>query len=176
MAHTLSPSLQPLRNLQKNCSDFFSQFYSKYQSKMDCRLGCSKCCYVDLSVFEAEAVAIIEWVIFLSAQEKQDLLTELSFPESPEQKNTLGKKSKACAFLRSGKCAIYEARPTICRTQGLPLQYKISDVKNQVQLAVDTCPLNFTEENSMPDRAEWLDLDRLNSLQSIAENFYQKIK
>jgi uncharacterized protein len=170
----LSSSLQPITNLQKNSSDFFTNFHTKHLNNMSCRLGCSKCCYVELTIFQAEAYAILEWVNFLSLDEKQNLLNELNVPESPEQKNTLGKINKPCAFLRNGKCAIYEVRPTICRTQGLPLQYKISDEKNQVQLAVDVCPLNFTEENSLPDRVEWLDLDRLNALQSIAENFFQK--
>jgi hypothetical protein len=33
---------------------------------------------------------------------------------------------------------------------------------------VDVCPLNFTTEHSLPLQAEWLDLDRLNALQSLA--------
>lgn len=174
MSHYLSSSLQPMMNLQKNSSNFFTNFHAKHLNNMSCRLGCSKCCYVELSIFQAEAYVILEWVNFLSLEEKQNFLNELRTSEQPKQKNTLGKISKPCAFLRNGKCTIYEIRPTICRTQGLPLQYKISDEKNQVQLAVDVCPLNFTEENSLPDRAEWLDLDRLNALQSIAENFFQK--
>ncbi len=167
-------TMQPIANLQKNSSDFFKNFFAKHLNHMSCRLGCSKCCYVELSIFQSEAYIILEWVNFLSSEEKQNFLNELNVPELQEQKNTLGKLNKPCAFLRNGKCTIYEVRPTICRTQGLPLQYKISDEKNQVQLAVDVCPLNFTEENSLPSRHEWLDLDRLNALQSIAENFFQK--
>ena len=174
MPKKISSSLQPITNLQINSSDFFANFHAKHLNNMSCRLGCSKCCFVDLSIYQSEAYVILEWVNFLSSEEKQNLLNELNVPESSEQKNTLGKKSKPCAFLRNGKCTIYEVRPTICRTQGLPLQYKISDEKNQVQLAVDVCPLNFTQEKSLPDREEWLDLDRLNALQSIAENFFQK--
>jgi uncharacterized protein len=169
-----SSSLKPIVNLQKNSSDFFKNFYSKHFNNMSCRLGCSKCCYVELSIFQSEAYVILEWVNFLSLEEKQNLLNELNSPEQPEQNNTLGKLSKSCAFLCKGKCTIYEVRPTICRTQGLPMQYKISDKRNQVQIAVDVCPLNFKEENSLPDRFEWLDLDRLTALQSIAENFFQK--
>ncbi|APJ02707.1 YkgJ family cysteine cluster protein [Silvanigrella aquatica] len=174
MLYEPSSSLRPVVQLQKNSSDFFLSFFKKYENNMECRLGCSKCCYVDLSIFQSEAYVIVEWVNFLSSEEKQNLLNELCESESSPQKNTLGKTSSPCAFLNNGKCTIYDVRPNICRTQGLPLQYKISDVKNQVQLAVDVCPLNFTQENSMPERPEWLDLDRLNALQSIAENFFQK--
>lgn len=174
MTNKLSSSLQPIISLQKNSSEFFSNFYEKHSNNMSCRLGCSKCCYVDLTIFQAEAYRIIEWVNFLSIEDKQNLLQEFKKSEMPEQKNTSGKLNKPCSFLREEKCSIYEVRPTICRTQGLPLQYKISDEKNQIQLAVDHCPLNFKEESSLPEKAEWLDLDRLNALQSIAENFYLK--
>ncbi|KAB8030612.1 YkgJ family cysteine cluster protein [Fluviispira multicolorata] len=171
-----SQELQPLINLQENSSNFFINFQNKFSKNMMCKSGCSKCCYVDISVFEVEAKLIIEWVMFLTPVKKKEFLATLELPESSEKQNTLGKKSKPCSFLRNDICAIYEVRPTICRTQGLPLQYKVSENKNQVQLAVDVCPLNFTQENSLPERADWLDLDRLNALQSIAENFYQKNK
>ncbi|BBH51908.1 YkgJ family cysteine cluster protein [Fluviispira sanaruensis] len=176
MNNCLAKELQPLVNLQENSSNFFNKFQDKFFNNMQCKSGCSKCCYVDISIFEVEAKSIIEWVKFLTPNKKKELLTTLESSASPEKQNTLGKKNKPCSFLRNDICTIYEVRPTICRTQGLPLQYKVSDVKNQVQLAVDVCPLNFTEENSLPDRADWLDLDRLNALQSIAENFYQKNK
>ncbi|MBX9836947.1 YkgJ family cysteine cluster protein [Silvanigrella sp.] len=174
MSNKPSLSLQPIVSLHKNSSEFFDRFYEKNSNHMSCSMGCSKCCFVDLTVFQAEAYHIIEWVNFLSLENKLTLLNDLKSSEMAEQKNTLGKVNKPCSFLRQGKCTIYDARPTICRTQGLALQYKISDEKNQIQLAVDHCPLNFKEENSLPNKAEWLDLDRLNALQSIAENFFLK--
>jgi Fe-S-cluster containining protein len=165
-----SQNLKPLMELQLNTSSFFNQFYQKHQAHMQCKAGCAQCCHVDLSIFEGEAVAILQWAINLDKEKKQELLALLN---SPEQ-TTVFKKNKACVFLRNNQCTIYEARPIICRTQGVALQYKSKINKDETQINVDVCPLNFIEQNSFPEQKEWLDLDRLNSLQSIAENFYQK--
>lgn len=40
-------------------------------------------------------------------------------------------------FLKDDACAIYPARPIICRTQGLPMGFSESS-------SIDVCPLNFT--------------------------------
>ncbi len=165
-----SQNLKPLVGLQTNTSGFFNQFQQKYQANMQCQMGCSQCCHVELSIFEVEAAAIVDWVKNLDQQKKQELLQLLQLPEQTPK----DPKKKACTFLKKDKCTIYEARPIICRTQGLPLQYKKQKDKNNTQIFVDVCPLNFTKKDSFPEQKEWLDLDRLNSLQSIAENFYQK--
>jgi len=177
-----SQNLKPIIELQSNTSHFFNQFYEKHQAHMQCKINCSQCCHVDLSIFEAEAAAILEWVSNLSEEKKQELLHLLKQPDQA----TKYKKKEACVFLRQNQCSIYEARPIICRTQGVALQYKTQMDKNETQINVDVCPLNFAslnnlaeqdsfpKQNSFPEQKEWLDLDRLNSLQSIAENFYQK--
>ncbi len=174
MPEEFKTAIQPIINLQENCSDFYKKINDKYSSNMNCKQGCSKCCYVNLSVFQAEAYRIIEWALALSIDDKKELLDNLLKPEEAEKKNTKNKLAKPCAFLRNEMCTIYAARPTICRTQGLPLQFKISDKDNNVELAVDHCPLNFVAADSLPDKKDWLDLDRLNTLQSIAENFFAK--
>ncbi|MES2614420.1 MAG: YkgJ family cysteine cluster protein [Bdellovibrionota bacterium] len=167
-----SQNLKPLVELQANTSSFFNQFHQKYQAHMQCKIQCSQCCHVDLSIFEGEAAAILEWVKNLDEEKKQTLLKTLTEPEQ----TTTYKKRKACVFLRDNKCSIYDARPIICRTQGVALQYKTFEDKNNTKIHVDVCPLNFTKEESFPEQKNWLDLDRLNSLQSIAENFFQKNK
>lgn len=174
MSGEIKTAIQPIINLQENCSEFFNKTNDKYSDNMNCKQGCSKCCYVNLSVFQAEAYRIVEWALTLSREDKIQLLDNLLKPETAEKKNTKNKLAKPCTFLRDELCTIYSARPTICRTQGLPLQFKISDKDNNIELAVDCCPLNFVAANSLPDKKDWLDLDRLNTLQSIAENFFVK--
>jgi Fe-S-cluster containining protein len=59
-----------------------------------------------------------------------------------------------CIFLNNHKCTIYEARPIICRTHGLPLLF----VGEQGNWELSACELNFTtfnlerfnEENTFP--------------------------
>lgn len=165
-----SQNLQPLIELQSNTSHFFNQFYQKHQANMQCKVTCSQCCHVSLSIFEGEAAVIIQWVKNLDEEKKRELLLLLKQPEQ----TSVYKKKKACVFLYNNQCSIYEARPIICRTQGVALQYKTQVDKSNTQINVDVCPLNFTDVKTLPDLKEHLDLDRLNSLQSIAENFFQK--
>ena len=49
----------------------------------------------------------------------------------------------ACAFLDDeGACRIYEDRPYVCRTQGLPLRWIQEDEQGLVVEYRDICPLN----------------------------------
>lgn len=62
-------------------------------------------------------------------------------------------------MLIDDRCAIYESRPLICRTQGLPLLIEAEDGLAEV----DFCPLNFTAENALDD----LDEDHLVPLDDL---------
>jgi Fe-S-cluster containining protein len=70
---------------------------------------------------------------------------------------------EACAFLVDEKCSIYEARPLICRTQGLAFKYK-HDEKD----LIDICPLN-EEMLDVLTTKEVLNLDLLNTILSQME-------
>jgi len=71
-----------------------------------CARGCASCCAGGLSVLGVEAVAI-----------EHHLATE-GFSAQPSP------PPGGCAFLdAAGACTIYEARPLLCRTHGLPLRY-----------------------------------------------------
>lgn len=140
---------KPIETLQQNASDFFDKVQKKHTSKMECKSGCSKCCYTDISVFEVESELVEDWFNQKSVEEKENL-----------KKIWKGKNnSGACGFLYDEKCTIYEVRPIICRTQGLPLHLSSENV-------LDYCPLNFKEEQ--PEKDDWLNLERLNTLLSFA--------
>jgi Fe-S-cluster containining protein len=139
---------------------------------MACKKGCSACCYVSISVFESEAQRILDWALALSSASKQELANLLKHKAEKGAedwgKDAAGQKRKACAALVDGACSIYEARPVICRTQGAPLQWKTVNEKNEVSLYRDHCSLNFKDKSRMPKDPEFLDLDKLTALQSIA--------
>ena len=108
-----------------------------------CKPGCHDCC-TDFSVFPVEYDSI------LSALRKKNVSLP---PPDP---------AAACAFLQNGLCAIYEHRPIICRTHGLPVAFTADDdaAKN-----VDFCPKNFTAVAPSQlnfDQNNTLDLDTLN--------------
>jgi hypothetical protein len=66
----------------------------------------------------------------------------------------------ACPLLVDDRCSIYESRPLICRTQGLPLLMEAEDGG----LEVDFCPLNFAGVGAVDDLDEehLVPLDALN--------------
>jgi uncharacterized protein len=91
--------------------------------RLQCAQGCSSCCVDTLSVFEVEAELI--------RAEHGSLLAD-GVPHA----------DGACAFLSdAGACRIYEERPYVCRTQGLPLRW----VDENEELR-DICPLNEVED------------------------------
>lgn len=92
--------------------------------RLRCRAGCAGCCADELTVFELEADLIRARHAELLAREA---------PHAPG----------ACAFLdAAGACRIYDARPYVCRTQGLPLRWLEEDDDGDVVEGRDVCPLN----------------------------------
>jgi uncharacterized protein len=88
-------------------------------ARLRCRSGCHDCCSDGLSVFAIEA-AVIE-------RHHRTLLDEGT-----------AAPSGGCAFLdEAGACRIYEHRPYVCRTQGLPLRW----LEERAEVR-DVCPLN----------------------------------
>jgi len=64
----------------------------------------------------------------------------------------------ACAFLDiNGSCRIYEHRPYVCRTQGLPLHWLEEHNGNNIGMR-DICPLNDngTPVENLPEDACWI--------------------
>lgn len=134
-----------LKELYNKVTDFESRISSEAMKHSQCRKGCSKCCYTDISVFEVEAKNIREWV--------KTHHPPLNHPVV----------EGACSFLNGDACTIYEARPLICRTQGLAMSFKEND-----QIFADICPLNEDMLDVLAD-SEFLNLDLLNTILSRLE-------
>lgn len=74
-------------------------------ARLACRAGCADCCVDELTVFEIEASVI---------RRRYQALLDSEAPHPPG----------GCAFLDGDRrCRIYEHRPYVCRTQGLPLRW-----------------------------------------------------
>lgn len=99
-----------------------------YAGKFKCRKGCSDCCSSDRSVSAVEFANVAR---VLSELPEKKLARLKSQPRS----------KKRCSMLLDGNCAVYEARPLICRGHGLPLVLERSKGRQMV----DVCPLNFTD-------------------------------
>jgi len=102
-----------------------------HAERLVCRRGCSDCCVDDISVFEVEAQRI-------RANHTQLLATQP--PHAP----------RACAFLdAAGACRIYDDRPYVCRTQGLPLRWFDEDERGARTEWRDICPLNERDDEPL---------------------------
>ena len=88
-----------------------------------CGRGCAGCCLDGLTVFAIEAARI-------EANYSELLQDGVPGPEG------------GCAFLDGeGACRIYDVRPYVCRTQGLPLRWLEDDPEGIVEVR-DICPEN----------------------------------
>jgi len=113
---------------------------------MVCGPGCSGCCR-HISVLPVEAFALRR-ALELTDVDRQRLIRQQALASGGER----------CPLLRDDQCLLYQARPIICRTQGLPLLLREAD-----SLRIDYCPLNFNDLETLPGELA-VDLDRLNQL------------
>jgi hypothetical protein len=113
----------------------------RHGDRLQCRRGCDACCLDDLTVTAVEAERIRE--------HHGDLLSHAT-------PHPVG----ACAFLDEvGACRIYPDRPSVCRSQGLPLRVLFEDENDEIAERRDICPLNLGGGPALGDLAEedcWL--------------------
>ncbi|MBA2663283.1 MAG: YkgJ family cysteine cluster protein [Bradymonadaceae bacterium] len=133
-------ALEMVRRLHRAVDLMVAPLEARHRERLQCRMGCSACCVDDLSVFEVEAARI--------QAEHAELLEQAR-----------GRERGGCAFLdEGGACRIYESRPYVCRTQGLPLRWlELGDGVDEVVEFRDICALNETSEpiESLEDQECW---------------------
>ncbi|MCP4547687.1 MAG: YkgJ family cysteine cluster protein [bacterium] len=114
-----SSELEALIALHVAVDEQVDKLVRLHGERLLCRRGCRDCCVDDLTVFELEADLI---------RTKHGALLVEGRPFA----------SGACAFLDdAGDCRVYEHRPYVCRTQGLPLRWIEGSSEYR-----DICPLN----------------------------------
>jgi Fe-S-cluster containining protein len=142
---------------------FFRTVAEAQPQNLQCGRGCSLCCYGLFEIGSGDVPLIAEGLSQLNPMRRkmiirraQEIVTSSQHPAlrecSPAEKNDFFNRtaSTACPNLNErGECLIYEHRPLVCRTFGLPLR----DAESYIG---DICELNF-RESSQPDReaAAW---------------------
>lgn len=96
-----------------------------------CARGCDDCCKRRFSVTSIEAEAIAAELAALPEARRDAIAARARTADT------------ACPMLDAdGACAVYAARPLICRTHGLPIRFE--EPKGGRRLTViDACPKNF---------------------------------
>ncbi|MEZ4599535.1 MAG: YkgJ family cysteine cluster protein [Syntrophotaleaceae bacterium] len=141
----LLKSLESYRQLVARVDRFAHEVSERYPSQLACRRGCDACC-THIGVSAVEALALSLAVSSLPADEAAALRERAARMEAGD----------ACPLLAEGICLLYQARPIICRTQGLPLLFSEEGGR-----LIDYCPLNFKGVETISGAAV-LDLEALN--------------
>jgi Fe-S-cluster containining protein len=146
-----------LVRLRARVDEHFAQAVARTPEQFACRPGCESCCHQRFSVFEVEAGPIREALAQLARSD----------PEARRRIRDRGLDDEldACALLLDGRCSVYEQRPLICRSHGLPIGVRETDEPG-APLRLDHCPLNFSDGRDIP-RASVLVLDAINQPLSV---------
>ena len=143
-------SHKPYETLSDRVDLFHVRVNDSYPEALNCRVGCSSCCHQHLSVVPLEWRRIRAAVESLSTASREGLARRVQ----------AGRSDPRCPLLGDDeRCQVYDARPMICRSHGLPIQIGIPPVR-------DVCPLNFTDgphiESLESDLV--LDVERINQM------------
>ncbi len=118
-----------------------------------CSAGCDSCCVDGLSVVAVEAAAIARFC------DENDV-------------DYVPKGFGHCVFLDvDGRCAVYAARPLLCRTHGLALRMRGEPTRGSLRVLendVSVCSLNYAQGQAAA-RAEILDATALLTLLTVVD-------
>lgn len=123
--------------------------------QITCSEGCSSCCTA-ITVFPVEAAAILEALENLPERKAEEIRRHISEHADDER----------CPLLFHHRCLLYDARPIICRTHGLPITYFANGTHSS-----DCCPLNLTDCESLSGTSV-VDIDKLNHLLVAVNSLY----
>ena len=108
------------RALLARLDSFAGQLAARHGKHIVCAPGCAGCCRQILELLPVEFYYL------------QAAVRKLSLPKPAPA-------AEACPLLDDGLCLLYEYRPVICRTHGMPLLMEAAG-----RQWVDCCPENFT--------------------------------
>jgi Fe-S-cluster containining protein len=140
----------------------FNEIQALYPTQIQCGVGCSGCCSGGLTVSKVEQERIRH---FLSERPDIDALVQGCQRQSQQN------EAEHCQFLDTEqKCLIYEARPIICRSHGVPVF--IRQGENPPEKRV--CQLNFKELSlDNISNSAFINLEILNTiLAAINEKYF----
>jgi uncharacterized protein len=117
------------RQLCDKVDAFFGRVEARHRDELHCDRGCYDCCDVRLTVTGVEAAAVRAAWLALSDERRREV------------RATWRDDATACAALdRQGRCAVYEGRPLVCRSHGVPVRF----LDKRSLPVVESCFRNFT--------------------------------
>jgi Fe-S-cluster containining protein len=138
------------KRILSRADEFFASVMSAQPQNLQCGRGCSLCCHGLFEIGSADVAVIAEGLARLHPPQRKeiirkavDIIASTRHPNlresSPVEKDAFFDRtaSTPCPNLNeAGECMIYEHRPLVCRTFGLPL-------RNADEFFDNVCELNF---------------------------------
>jgi Fe-S-cluster containining protein len=125
-----------------------AEIAARRSADLECRLGCTMCCNVQLTLSPVEADSVRLSLAALAPEQREGVRARARGLADEEQPAD----DAPCAMLEEdGACAIYSARPLVCRTQGHALLYPKGTIPEEGVYGtaksgeITWCPLNYTE-------------------------------
>lgn len=146
MTNDITNSMRNYQELVKRVDELCATISARLEGHLACRKGCDACC-LHLSLFPVEAAVVAEAIKLLPSGQRVQL----------RERATNASPDGPCPLLEDHVCLIYQARPMICRTHGLPI---LSRIDGEPQ--VDFCPENCRELTALSG-AMVIHLERLNT-------------
>lgn len=147
-------ALDHYRALLRRVDEFTAGVFREYGRSMACSPGCDSCCTLE-TVNAIEAWVLLSHAASLDSAERNAIRRRAL--------DGTGERGE-CVLLANGLCAVYAARPIICRTHGLPLY---------VEGTVDFCPRNFCDVGRI-ESPYILGLDALNTMLGAVNLCFQR--
>jgi len=151
--------------LLKKVDAFTASVLQEHGNHINCRRGCDECCRRSFSIFAVEALNLKAGFDLLSKQMRRLILNNMGY---------YNHAGSPCPLLHNSGCLLYEYRPVICRTHGLPVRSSHIRIKGERVTAL--CDRNFSSPGSVSglDERHILNLDTLNAVLSSINLLYIK--
>lgn len=131
----MTESMARFDSLASDVAREFEAIRQRNLGCMECREGCADCCRCRLSITRVEEAYLREGLKRLPPSARDELRARAT-AQVPT--------NEMCPALdANGCCQIYEARPLICRSHGVPLRYRYP-VPLIHPSRIDVCDKNFT--------------------------------
>jgi len=121
MDHQIEDIYKKFKLLRDNVDKTCNKLHLIHQHFTKCKKGCDECC-MNFRLLPVEFYSI------LNSVKKEEIKTNVSGD------------NEECPFLIDHSCQIYEFRPMICRSHGLPILTMDEEGENW---ELSFCPLNF---------------------------------